>query len=334
MSTDVAGIQRTAARITEQIHRVIVGQDETVEQVLIACLSGGHALLEGVPGLGKTLLVRTLARSLDLGFGRIQFTPDLMPSDVIGTHIIHEDDDGRKVLRFHRGPVFAHVLLADEINRATPRTQSAMLEAMQEGQVTSGGERHELPKPFFVLATQNPLEMEGTYPLPEAQLDRFALKIRVPFPSLEDLGSIVDRTTGVEGDEAEPVATGEELLEMEWAARQVVLAPHVRDYAMRLVLSTHPDRPEAPERIRTYVRYGSSPRGAQSLVRAARVHAALRGREHVSLDDIRALALPVLRHRILRSFEGEAEGIETDDLIRDLVAAVPDVGPALAKELA
>ncbi len=238
------------------------------------------------------------------------------------------------LMRFHPGPVFTHVLLADEINRATPRTQSALLEAMQEGQVTTGGECRPLPAPFFVLATQNPLEMEGTYPLPEAQLDRFMLKVHVRFPTLEELGTIVERTTAVTPPTAEAVATGEQLTALQHAACEIVLAPHVRDYAMRLVLATHPDQGEAPERIRRYVRYGSSPRGAQALVRTARVRAAIQGREHVALDDIRAMAAPVLRHRMLLSFEGEAEGVSTDDLVSELVAAVPDVGEELAREMA
>lgn len=329
---DPAAVEERAARFREQyrrtrdeVRRVIVGQEEVIDAVLTAIVVGGHVLLEGVPGLGKTELVKTLSRVLAVDFSRIQFTPDLMPADIMGTNLIVESPDGGKEFRFQPGPVFSNVVLADEINRATPKTQSALLEAMQEGSVTTGGEIRRLEQPFFVLATQNPLEMEGTYPLPEAQLDRFLFKVLVPFPSLQDLEAIMERTTGSRQATADKVMDGADLLEMRRLVREVALAPEVRNYALRIVLATHPDTPYATEKIRKYVRYGSSPRGAQTLVLAAKASGLLDGRYHASFSDVAKVVLPALRHRMILNFEGEAEGIRPDDLLRDLLEAVPRV---------
>jgi MoxR-like ATPase len=312
--------------------QVIVGQQEALDGILTCLVADGHVLLEGVPGLGKTLMVRTLAQAVGLDFARIQFTPDLMPADIIGTHIINEDEKGGRSLRFEAGPVFTQVLLADEINRATPKTQSAMLESMQERQVTVAGVRRPLPVPFFVLATQNPLEMEGTYPLPEAQLDRFFYKVLVPFPNLDELVQIVDRTTGNETAESPKGVELDELLEMRSVVREVPVAEPVKRYAMRLVLATHPDSRHAAETTKRFVRYGASPRAAQTLILAARVHALLDGRINVSFDDVRAVALPAMRHRLIRNFEGEAEGIEPDEIVTKVVAEVPELTREVARE--
>ncbi|MCI0547978.1 MAG: MoxR family ATPase [Candidatus Rokubacteria bacterium] len=311
----VAGFQALRA----EVQKVIVGHDEVIDHVLIALFAGGHALLEGVPGLGKTLLIKTLAESLDLTFSRIQFTPDLMPGDIIGTTIIVEDPEGRKHFQFQRGPVFGHILLADEINRATPKTQSALLEGMQEGTVTVSGTGHRLPVPFFVLATQNPIEMEGTYPLPEAQLDRFLFKLRVKYPALEQLTEIIDRTTHRGEVQIVRVMSGAQVVAFRELVREVPIASHVRDLVSMLVLATHPQWERAPEPSRRFVRYGASPRGAQALVLGAKVRALSEGRYNVSVDDIRAMAMPALRHRLILNFEGEAEGIDTDRFITDLV---------------
>src|SRR5829696_6276128 len=308
--------------IADEMRKFIVGQDEVIEGVLVAFFAGGHVLLEGVPGLGKTMLVRTLGEAVNLQFQRIQFTPDLMPADVIGTNFIMENEHGRKSFQFRQGPVFTNLLLADEINRATPKTQSALLEAMQEHHVTVAGNRHALPVPFLVLATQNPLEMEGTYPLPEAQLDRFLLKVLVPFPSEQDLVSIMDRTTCVEAATASKICTAAEIVEMQRLARAVPIAPHVPAYAVSVLSATHPDQPRAPGIVRDYVRYGGSPRGAQALVAAGKIYALLDGRFNVSIDDIRAVATPSLRHRIILNFEGEAEGIATEAAIRTILDSV------------
>ena len=305
------------AQVRHEISKAIVGQSEVVEGVLTALLAGGHVLLEGAPGLGKTLLVRTLGRVVALSYSRIQFTPDLMPADVIGTGVLQEDSSGRKSLDFQPGPVFANLLLADEINRATPRTQSALLEAMQEKQVTVAGVTHVLQEPFFVMATQNPLEMEGTYPLPEAQLDRFFFKLRVPFPRREELSEILDRTTQEERESIQHVLTREEVLEMRHIVRMVPLAPHVREYAVQLVLATHPENPGGGL-SKKYIRYGSSPRGAQALILGGKVRALLDGRFNVSQDDIRALLLPALRHRILLNFEAQADSRTPDDLLEEI----------------
>jgi MoxR-like ATPase len=310
-----------ARAIEREVGRVIVGQQELVRQTLTCLLANGHALLEGVPGLGKTMLVRTIADVIDCAFSRIQFTPDLMPADITGTNILVEEG-GTRVFRFQQGPVFANLVLADEINRATPKTQSSLLEAMQEQQVSVARQRYKLDPPFFVLATQNPLEMEGTYPLPEAQLDRFMFKVMVPFPSEEDLVKIVDRTTGAETPTAAKVSTAAEIVEMQRLARAVPVAPHVAAYAVSILAATHPDRPRAPEIAREYVRYGGSPRGAQALVTAGKIGALLDGRFNVSIDDIRAAALPALRHRIILNFEGEAEGITSEAVIRSILDSV------------
>ncbi len=313
----------TFITLKSEIQKAIVGYDDLLTEVLIAIFARGHVLLEGVPGLGKTFLVKTLGRVLGLEPGRIQCTPDLMPADILGTQIVNESESGRRVLIFEKGPVFANLVLVDEINRATPKTQAALLEVMQEHAVTSGGERHVLPTPFFVMATQNPMEMEGTYPLPEAQLDRFIFKLKVPFPTQKSLVEISRRTTGfAEADLAE-VLQGEDLLRLQEALTHVPVAEHVLHYAAQIVLATHPDDPSAPERIRRFVSYGASPRAMQSLVRGARVRAALAGRTTVSIDDIRSIALATLRHRVILNFEGEAESVNMDGLLREMIDKIP-----------
>ena len=319
--------QRAVTRLEEAVSQVMVGQRDVIRHVLTAMFAGGHVLLEGVPGLGKTLLVRTLADALDLDYNRIQFTPDLMPADILGTTIIVEGEGHREFV-FRKGPVFTQVLLADEINRATPKTQSAMLEAMQEGSVTVGGQFHQLRQPFLVLATQNPLEMEGTYPLPEAQLDRFLFKVDVPFPSLDELSEVVDRTTGVSTQAAPKVMTGGELLELRQVVRAVPVAEPVKRYGLRLVVATHPRNESSPEATRRFVEYGASPRAAQAIILGAKVQALLSGRTHVDYEDIKAVARPALRHRVLVNFEGEAEGMSSDDLIGTLLEVVPDIDDA------
>lgn len=311
----------TFDRIRDEIAKFIVGQHEIVEHVLLAVVSGGHVLLEGVPGLGKTALVHTLAQALHLQFGRIQFTPDLLPADVVGTQVLI-GRDGDKRLEFQPGPVFCNVLLADEINRATPKTQSALLETMQEKSVTVAGQTHPLDLPFFVLATQNPIEQEGTYPLPEAQLDRFFFKLFVEVPGHEEFSKILDRTGGTSLPTIEPVATGEEILDMEHTLREVPIDGVVQDHLIRVVRLTHPTSDEAPERIRKFVRHGASPRGAQSILAASRGRALLNGRYHVSREDVNAVAKAALRHRIILSFEGEAEGVRTDDVIENVIASL------------
>lgn len=310
--------------VKEMIGRVIVGHDDIVHGVLTAMLCGGHCLLEGVPGLGKTMLVRTLSEVLDLNFSRIQFTPDLMPADILGTNMIVEDETGRKSFEFQRGPVFTQILLADEINRATPKTQSAMLETMQEGTVTAAGTRYYLDQPFFVLATQNPIEQEGTYPLPEAQLDRFLFKLVVGYSNRDDLNMIVDRTTRREKINVEKVMNGEEIIKWQSLVRDVILAPHVQDYLVRLTLATHPDGPQSVAATNNYVRWGSSPRGAQTLALASKVRALLEGRFNVSFEDVRRVYLPAMRHRVLLNFEAQAEGIEADKVLLDILEKVPE----------
>jgi MoxR-like ATPase len=305
--------------LRSEVEKVIVGHRDIIDHVLIGMFAGGHVLLEGVPGLGKTLLIKTLAEGLELSFARVQFTPDLMPADIIGTNIIVEDADGRKHFQFQSGPIFAHILLADEINRATPKTQSALLEGMQEGGVTVGGVSRPLPAPFFVLATQNPIEMEGTYPLPEAQLDRFLFKLRVRYPALEELNAIIDRTTQVRAVTVDRVMTGPAVLGFRDLVREVPIATHVRDFASAIVMATHPQWEQAPEVTRRFVRYGASPRGAQALVLGAKVRALAEGRYNVSVDDIKQLAAPALRHRVILNFEGEAEGIDVDTLVEQIV---------------
>jgi MoxR-like ATPase len=311
-----------ASSIEREVGTFIVGQQQLVRQTLISLLAGSHALLEGVPGLGKTMLVRTMSEALDLGFSRIQFTPDLMPADIIGTNIIVEEG-GERRFRFQQGPIFSNLVLADEINRATPKTQSALLEAMQEHRVTVAKQQYTLSEPFFVLATQNPLEMEGTYPLPEAQLDRFFFKIDVPFPSEEDLVSIMERTTGVDQPSVGKAATGAEVLAMQRLARDVPIASHVMAYAIRLLRGTHPETEKVPDIVRSYVRYGASPRGAQAMVLGAKIHALLDGRFNVAYSDVQAVAAPALRHRIILNFEGEAEGITTDSVVRAIIGETP-----------
>lgn len=313
--------QATIAQVREEIGKVMVGQREVIDQMLWAVFGGGHALLEGVPGLGKTLLVRTLSEAFKLSFQRIQFTPDLMPADITGTNILQADEEGRQRFRFQQGPVFAHVVLADEINRATPKTQSALLEAMQENTVTVGGVTRKLPEPFFVLATQNPLEQEGTYPLPEAQMDRFLVKIDVPFPTETELREIVLRTTVRRNQQVEKVAAGEIIQEIQSAAQEILVAESVLNYAVRLLLATHPT-PEAIEPIRQYVRAGAGPRGVQAMITTAKIRAFMDGRLNISYEDVEAVAVPTLRHRIFLSFEGEANGIKTDQLIREILAAM------------
>jgi MoxR-like ATPase len=322
----IAALADTARRIEAEVGRVIVGQGEVVREVVTALLAGGHVLLEGVPGLGKTVLVRTLGEALTLAFSRIQFTPDLMPADIVGTNIISEEN-GRREFRFQAGPVFANLLLADEINRATPKTQSALLEAMQERTVTVGGATRPLPRPFFVLATQNPIEMEGTYPLPEAQLDRFLFKTIVRFPSADELMEIALRTTGGSQPVVARVANADEVLALHDIVRQVPVADAVTRYAVRLVLATHPDQPTASANIKHYVRYGASPRGLQALLLTGKVRALLAGRFNVAYEDIRAVAKPALRHRFFLNFEGEAAGLTTDGLIDELLADLPTDQP-------
>ena len=318
----------TMARALEaELHKLIVGQEELVRHVVTALLAGGHVLLEGVPGLGKTALVRAVGDALTLQFSRIQFTPDLMPADITGTMVISETDTGRR-FTFQHGPVFANIVLADEVNRATPKTQSALLEAMQEHSVTVAGETRSLPEPFFVLATQNPIELEGTYPLPEAQLDRFLMKLLVPFPSNDDLVEIARRTTGPELPRVQAVAGTETLLSMIALARTVPVADHVIDYAARLVRATHPQHANL-DAVRALVRFGASPRAVQGLVQGSKVRALLDGRFNVAFDDIKALATPVLRHRVLLGFEAEARGTTPDEVIAQIVDSI-DTDPAVS----
>lgn len=317
----VAQFRETVVSIETEISKVIVGQADVIRHVLVGVLSAGHVLLEGVPGLGKTMLIRTLGQALHLHFSRIQFTPDLMPMDITGTEIMEETADGRREFRFQKGPIFANLVLADEINRATPKTQSALLEAMQEQTVTVANHTYTLPQPFFVLATQNPIEQEGTYPLPEAQLDRFLFKIQVPFPSADDLAQILARTTGQETAVAQPAVDGPQLVAMQQLARQVPIPSQVNQYISRLIVGSHaPNSPSAL--INQYTRYGSSPRGAQALALGAKITALLAGRYNVSYDDVTAVAPAALRHRLLLNFEAQAEGIRTDDIIKNLLETV------------
>jgi MoxR-like ATPase len=316
---EIQAFTKKLGAVREEVGRVIVGQRGVIDGVLTCMLAGSHALLEGVPGLGKTMLVRTLAQALKLEFSRIQFTPDLMPADVIGTVVLDEGAQGGKVFEFRKGPIFSNLVLADEINRATPKTQSALLEAMQEHRVTVGRTTYQLAEPYFVLATQNPLEMEGTYPLPEAQLDRFFFKLEVPFPTREELHGIVDRTTSDHQAEVKPVASERDIIEMQALVRRVPVARHVQDYAIRVLQATHPRSEEATALVKRYVRTGASPRGVQAMLLAAKISALFAGRFAASIDDVKEAAAPALRHRILLSFEGEAEGIRPDSVIAEIL---------------
>ncbi|MEO8904168.1 MAG: MoxR family ATPase [Polyangiaceae bacterium] len=320
---EVSEFQKQIGALREEIGRVIVGNRDVIDGVLSCMLGSSHALLEGVPGLGKTMLVRTLAGVLGLEFSRIQFTPDLMPADIIGTVVLDEGAAGARTLEFRRGPIFANIVLADEVNRATPKTQSALLEAMQEHRVTVGRTTHRIEEPYFVLATQNPLEMEGTYPLPEAQLDRFFYKLEVPFPSREELHAIIDRTTTDQQTEVRRVLSREQILSMQALVRRVPVARHVQDYAIRVLMATHPTGEEAPELVKRFVRTGASPRGAQAMLLGAKVRALFDGRFAASIEDVKATALAALRHRVLLSFEGEAEGVASDRVIAEILKKLP-----------
>ena len=324
--TESSDVAQQAAQFRErltaleaELGRIVVGNQAVVRQTLVAILAGGHVLLEGVPGMGKTLLCRSLSEALDLEFRRIQFTPDLMPADILGTLVVTEDENGRKGFEFQPGPIFGNLVLADEINRATPKTQSALLEAMQEQSVTVGGGRRPLPAPFMVIATQNPIEMEGTYPLPEAQLDRFLLKLEVAFPSFETLRDIGLHTTGKDETTTNRIMEKATLVSLQELVREIAVAPHVAEHAARLTMATHPDAPDAPEPIRKYVRYGASPRAMQSLILAGRAHALLCGRAWMSEEDIHQVAHPVLRHRMIPSFDAKLENVTNNDLVDQLL---------------
>ncbi len=317
-------LRATIGKMRDSISRVIVGNGEIIDGVLTCLLAGSHALLEGVPGLGKTMLVRTLADVVDMPFSRIQFTPDLMPADILGTTVVEETSVGNQRFEFRKGPIFSPIVLADEINRATPKTQSALLEAMQEHRVTVGGTTYDLGQPYFVLATQNPLEMEGTYPLPEAQLDRFFYKLKVPFPSREELHEIIERTTFATTVRVEKAVSRDDLIRVQSIVRQVPIAHHVQDYVVRLLIATHPQLAGATEQVKRFVATGASPRGAQALLLASKIRALLDGRVAASIDDVRAVAPPALRHRILLNFEGEAEAVTTDEVIAELIERLPE----------
>ena len=323
LDTKLEAFTEDFAKLKGEVQKAIVGYDDLLTDTLASVFSQGHVLLEGVPGLGKTYLVKVLSRAMGLDPGRVQCTPDLMPADILGTHIVNEDDTGRRSLHFEEGPVFCNILLVDEINRATPKTQAALLETMQEHRVTTGGETHVLPEPFFVLATQNPMEMEGTYPLPEAQLDRFLFKLKVEFPDLSSLVEISKRTTGFDDVEINPVASAETIIDYQRVLACVPVADPVTSYAAQLILSTHPEAATAHPKVDRYVSYGASPRGLQAMIRTARVHAVLDGRTAVSVNDIRRVARGALRHRIILNFEGEAEGVNIDAIIDELSENVP-----------
>jgi MoxR-like ATPase len=309
--------------INAELSKMIVGQTQILQNLFICLLCGGHALIEGVPGLGKTLIVKSMSKVFNLKYSRIQFTPDLMPADILGTNIVNQDEKGNRYFEFYKGPIFGQIILADEINRATPKTQSALLEAMQEERVTVFGTEYPLEPPFIVIATQNPLEMEGTYPLPEAQIDRFFFKLKVDYPSSEQLSEIIDKTTEDHESIMHPIIERDSILEMKTLVKQVPIASHVKDYAIRLVLASHPDDNYQIKKAKKYVRFGSSPRGVQSLVQAAKVWALLQGRYNASLEDIREMAKPALRHRLILNLTAEAEGIDADDIIEDIIGGVP-----------
>ncbi|MBL9134696.1 MAG: MoxR family ATPase [Verrucomicrobiales bacterium] len=319
----IADFHEAFSRVRQEVAKVFVGHESILDGTLTALFAGGNVLLEGVPGLGKTLLVRTLGDVLDLSFSRIQFTPDLMPADILGTNLVVEDEQGRRRFQFQHGPIFAHLVLADEVNRATPKTQSALLEAMQEKQVTAGGSVRKLEEPFFVLATQNPIDQEGTYPLPEAQLDRFFFKLLVGYPSAAELNEVLSRTTGGEAARPEKVLSGDRLRQLQRVARQVLVADHVQDYAARLVLATHPKTATAIPMVNQFLRFGASPRGAQTLILAGKVRALTQGRFNLSFEDIQWALTPALRHRLILNFEAEAEGISTDAILQSVLTEVP-----------
>jgi len=321
---DVVEFQKSIGQLREEVGKVIVGNRDVIDGVLTCMLAGSHALLEGVPGLGKTMLVRTMAEALELQFSRIQFTPDMMPADIIGTTVIDENAGGQKSFSFRKGPLFANIVLADEINRATPKTQSALLEAMQEHRVTVSRQSYTLEEPFFVLATQNPLESEGTYPLPEAQLDRFFFKLHVSFPGRDELNSILERTTGTETPAVRPVLNRPRILEMQQLVRSVPVSKHVQDYAVRLLQATHPTEDDSLDTVKRFVKFGGSPRGAQALLLASKIRALFEGRFAPSIEDVRICALPALRHRVLLNFEGEAEGVKTDDVLKAILKQLPE----------
>ena len=324
----VADFQTKFQTLKTEIGKEVVGYDDVVTKTLMGLFAGGHVLLEGVPGIGKTTLVRVLSKALGVKFSRVQFSPDLMPADIVGTNVLVVSEDGQKEFRFQEGPVFANVVLADEINRATPKTQSALLEAMQEHRVTVGGTTYTLDQPFFVLGTQNPIEMEGTYPLPEAQVDRFLFKLEVGYLGEEELMQVVDRTTASEVPEINPVLTGAEIVTMREIVREVAVAEHVKRYAVRLVSATHPGSDAATERVNRYLKLGSSPRGIQAVMLAGKVRALVEGRFHLSCEDLRDVALPSLRHRMLLNFEGEAEEVCTDDLVQDILDQTKELAEA------
>lgn len=317
-------------RVKAEVQKVMVGHEEIIDGVLTVVFTGGHCLLEGVPGLGKTLLVRTLSQVLDLDFSRIQFTPDIMPSDILGTNYVVEDEKGHREIQFRKGPIFGQIVLADEINRGTPKTQAALLEAMQEGHVTIGGTVHQLEQPFFVLATQNPIEQEGTFPLPEAQLDRFRMKLEVGYSTREELSEIIDRTTGTEVQKPEKVMDGAEIMKWREFTKEIIVSPEVKDYAIRLILATHPNGPYSTAVTNKYLGFGSSPRGAQAIILTAKLRAILNERWNVSFEDIREMALPVLRHRAILNFEGEAEGQSSDDIVKSILEEVPETEKGVA----
>jgi MoxR-like ATPase len=322
LNEKVAAVRSNFERINNEMAKIIVGQNRLIKHLFICLLSGGHALIEGVPGLGKTLIVRSLSKILDLKYSRIQFTPDLMPADILGTNIVKEDGEGSRYFEFYKGPIFGQLILADEINRASPKTQSALLEAMQEDKVTVFGTKYHLEPPFMVLATQNPIEMEGTYPLPEAQVDRFFFKLKISYPDQNELLEIINKTTEDYRYELRGVLGADSILEMKSVVRRIPIASHVKDYAIRLVLASHPDRPHAIEPIKQYVLFGASPRGVQSLILAGKVNAVVDGRYNVSIEDISEVAKEALRHRIVLNIRGETEGIDSDQIIDQILSNV------------